>query len=67
MTIIEELDKEHINLQETIRNLRNQDYGFVYDMYLTAIINQAIFKTSMEVMEEMTNEMNNPTAEELLK
>ncbi len=37
MGIIEELDKEGINLQETILNLKNQDYDEIYNDWLHKI------------------------------
>ena len=49
--IIEELDKEGINLQETILNLENQGYKLVYNLWLEQIYKSAIFKEIREILE----------------
>lgn len=53
MSIIEELDKENINLQETRLNLKHQGYEMIYDLWLRGIINQAINERQLEIIEEM--------------
>lgn len=67
MMIIDELDEEGINLQETRLNFQHQGYGAVWDFYIGIILREAMNKISMEIMKEMMNEMNNPTAEDLIK
>lgn len=41
--IIEELDKEGINLQETILNLENQGYGWYYDFWIERMFYKNLF------------------------
>lgn len=40
--IIEELDKEGINLQETILNLENQGYKLYYNLWIEQIMNSIL-------------------------
>lgn len=65
-TIIEELDKEGINLQETRLNLINQGYESYWDFEIRSIFYQVMFDQSQKFFKEMMNEMENPTAEELI-
>ena len=47
--IIEELDKEGINLQETILNLENQGYKWYYNLWIEHITNN--------ILNEITNKI----------
>ena len=42
--IIERLDKEGINLQETVLNLENQGYKWYYDLWIRNIFNEALWE-----------------------
>ena len=51
--IIEELDKEGMNLQETILNLENQGYEEYYKLWLQEILNKAMWAIQVEEIEKI--------------
>ena len=54
--IIEELDKEGINLQETRLNLINQDYKWYWYFWLEDIMRSAFNTRTMEIGNKMLKE-----------
>jgi len=48
--VIKRLDKEGINLQETILNLKNQGYKDYWNAWLKYLLKQAMDKRVMEIM-----------------
>ena len=56
--IIEELDKEGMNLQETILNLENQGYEEYYKLWLQEILNKAMWAIQVEEIEKIFGSLN---------
>ena len=56
--IIEELDKEGMNLQETILNLENQGYKEYYKLWLQEILNKAMWAIQVEEIEKIFGSLN---------
>ena len=56
--ILEELDKEGMNLQETILNLENQGYEEYYKLWLQEILNKAMWAIQVEEIEKIFGSLN---------